>query len=181
MVPTCAIVECMKSRVDLSKPCVPFGPENRYYTMSGGVHRRLRAGREWIETRISGPVHRFAYEAVYGPVPAGLQVDHLCFVRSCYHPAHLDAVTQAENLNRMQEERKRKMTRQKSMPVIKEWTPEIIRRFRTELHMSRPMFADALGVSANTVAHWEDNYYSPRAVHLIALDNLAEEYGFVAG
>lgn len=44
--------------------------------------------------------HRFAYEVFIGPIPSGLQIDHLCRVRSCINPLHLEAVTQRENLLR---------------------------------------------------------------------------------
>lgn len=44
--------------------------------------------------------HRVAYELVKGPIPKGLQLDHLCRNRSCINPAHLEAVTQGENLRR---------------------------------------------------------------------------------
>lgn len=44
--------------------------------------------------------HRFAYEALVGPIPAGLVTDHLCRVRNCVNPAHLEPVTNAENVLR---------------------------------------------------------------------------------
>lgn len=44
--------------------------------------------------------HRLMYEMFVGPIPAGHQIDHLCRVRHCAAPAHLEAVTQRENLLR---------------------------------------------------------------------------------
>lgn len=44
--------------------------------------------------------HRIAYAAVNGPIPDGLVIDHVCRVRNCINPAHLEAVTQAENNRR---------------------------------------------------------------------------------
>lgn len=44
--------------------------------------------------------HRFAYEHLVGPIPEGLDLDHLCRVRHCVNPAHLEPVTRAENLRR---------------------------------------------------------------------------------
>lgn len=45
-------------------------------------------------------VHRVMYELEVGPIPAGLQLDHLCRVRACCNPTHLEPVTQAENVRR---------------------------------------------------------------------------------
>ena len=44
--------------------------------------------------------HRFAYEITVGPIPDGHTIDHLCRVRSCVNPAHLEPVTWRENLLR---------------------------------------------------------------------------------
>ena len=44
--------------------------------------------------------HRVAYEALVGPVPTGLDLDHLCRVRECCNPVHLEPVTRRENLLR---------------------------------------------------------------------------------
>lgn len=44
--------------------------------------------------------HRFSYEIKRGPIPPGLQIDHLCRVMQCVRPSHLEAVTCRENLLR---------------------------------------------------------------------------------
>jgi hypothetical protein len=44
--------------------------------------------------------HRHAYQFLVGPIPEGLQLDHLCRVRNCVNPAHLEPVTAAENTRR---------------------------------------------------------------------------------
>lgn len=44
--------------------------------------------------------HRFSWQAANGPVPEGLQIDHLCRNRACVNPAHLEPVTQQENIRR---------------------------------------------------------------------------------
>jgi hypothetical protein len=49
-----------------------------------------------------GYAHRVAYEQVHGPIPRGLHIDHICRVRSCVNPEHLEAVSQKENNRRAQ-------------------------------------------------------------------------------
>lgn len=64
------------------------GKTNEYgygYFYSQGRHRRA---------------HRLAFEHHCGPVPAGLDLDHLCRVRLCVNPDHLDPVSRSENMIR---------------------------------------------------------------------------------
>lgn len=46
--------------------------------------------------------HRLAYESWVGPIPLGTEIDHLCRVRRCIRPSHLEAVTRQVNLLRGQ-------------------------------------------------------------------------------
>ena len=43
---------------------------------------------------------RVIYEICKGPIPGGLQLDHLCRNRGCVRPDHLEPVTQSENISR---------------------------------------------------------------------------------
>lgn len=60
---------------------------------SGGYGKFAARGVNW-------KAHRYAYQHLVGPVPDGLDLDHLCRVRHCVNPMHLEPVTRSENLRR---------------------------------------------------------------------------------
>lgn len=45
-------------------------------------------------------VHRLMYRVFVGAIPPGKEIDHLCRNHACCNPAHLEAVTRAENVHR---------------------------------------------------------------------------------
>lgn len=48
----------------------------------------------------SGVAHIWFYKRAKGPIPEGLELDHLCRVRACVNPDHFEAVTHEENILR---------------------------------------------------------------------------------
>lgn len=56
-------------------------------------------GLTWNGKR-STVAHRVYYEKAKGQIPGQLQLDHLCRVRNCVNPDHLEPVTNAENQRR---------------------------------------------------------------------------------
>lgn len=63
------------------------------YLNAGGYGVGWRAGKLWL-------MHRYYYTRKYGPVTEGMELDHLCRVRACCNPDHVEPVTRAENVRR---------------------------------------------------------------------------------
>jgi hypothetical protein len=61
------------------------------------VPTRQKFGYASIQGR---PAHIWAWEQLIGPIPHGLVLDHLCRVRNCCNPDHLEPITQRENVKR---------------------------------------------------------------------------------
>lgn len=60
----------------------------------------MTLGSRSAGTRRFAQVHRVAYEELVGPIPEGLELDHLCRTTACCNPDHLEPVTQYENNRR---------------------------------------------------------------------------------
>lgn len=77
--------------------------EDRGYTSPCWVSTRAANGKGYTKIGMDGVTwntHRFAYVAFMGDIPEGLQIDHLCRVRACCNPEHLEAVDCRTNLLR---------------------------------------------------------------------------------
>ena len=65
-----------------------------------GAKMRRGQGAFHVEGKRQAHAHRYLWESINGPVPDGLQLDHLCRNPSCVRPDHLEPVTPGENVRR---------------------------------------------------------------------------------
>lgn len=84
---------------------IAVDPDTGCWIWQGYIHPRSGYGFMGIGSKLDGsrrlyPTHRVAYEAMVGPIPDRFDVDHLCRVRACCCPDHLEAVTHQENCRR---------------------------------------------------------------------------------
>jgi len=82
-------------------------PEQRFWALVDktetcwlwtGTQVRGGYGQFWLDGHKLA--HCYAYETTVGPIPEGLQLDHLCRVTRCVRPSHLEPVTASENVRR---------------------------------------------------------------------------------
>jgi hypothetical protein len=85
--------------------------------------------------------HRLYYEHKYGPIPTDRQLDHLCRVRACVNPDHLEPVTGAENVRR---------------DSSTKLTPEIVRYIRGSAE-KQAILARRFGVDQSHVSRIKSN------------------------
>lgn len=83
----------------------PTNPMDRYvvdkngcWIWSGAIHKTGYGQVKWNGK--STVAHRVIFEIVKGTIPAGLILDHLCNVKSCVNPDHLEPVTYSINTKR---------------------------------------------------------------------------------
>lgn len=69
--------------------------------LGGGGYGRIEVGKRPVSgTSILAYAHRWLWEYVFGAMPKGLVSDHLCRVRECVNPLHIEPVTVSENARR---------------------------------------------------------------------------------
>lgn len=77
--------------------------ENGHWLWQRQLHKKGYAKGKVGNPQKSVWVHRLSYETFVRPIPDGLTIDHLCLVKSCVNPDHLEAVSSEENTRRFQE------------------------------------------------------------------------------
>ena len=91
------MVFCAVPLVDRLSSKVAFGAADDCWLWTASLrdgYGQIRVGKSVRSA------HLVMYELVVGAVPEGLDLDHLCRVRSCVNPRHLEPVTRRENLMR---------------------------------------------------------------------------------
>lgn len=69
-------------------------------TINSSGYGHVMAPSRFTGKRVTRISHRVLWEELFGPVPEGLDLDHLCRNRACQNPMHLEPVTRRENLLR---------------------------------------------------------------------------------
>lgn len=126
-----------------------LGPRTTYVIEDRGYQTPCHIGQgyvkqngyiaRWSPTRKAQcSAHVVVWEEAHGPVPDGLELDHLCRVRACVREDHLELVTHAENCRR---------GRRTNL------TPEIVREVRRlRGQMTQAQIAVRLSIAKHAVA-----------------------------
>ena len=98
--PKLSVAERFWAKVDKGGPLPAARPELGSCWLwtaaaDGNGYGRFRSTGSFIAL-----AHRFAYEDLVGPIAADKQLDHLCRVRCCVRPSHLEPVALQENVAR---------------------------------------------------------------------------------
>lgn len=96
--------------------------------------------------------HRVIWERERGPVPAGLELDHLCRNRWCVNPDHLEPVTHKENMRRGYAT---------TQDALGDSYGGRLRRARLRAKLSQADLAAMLGVTQGAIWGWETDRWVP--------------------
>lgn len=90
--PLIPILDRLFAKVEKTDSCwIWQGATAKGYGVLGTGKRRVKEQRG---------AHVILYEHSVGPIPEGLELDHLCRNRACVRPDHLEPVTHQENTRR---------------------------------------------------------------------------------
>lgn len=82
---------------------VDYIEEDRGYETPCWIWQRTLNNKGYGICRRDGrwfAAHRWFYEQRLGPIPSGVELDHLCRVPACVNPDHLEPVSHAINIQR---------------------------------------------------------------------------------
>lgn len=84
----------------MSKRRVDAGPlDTPCWIFTGALFQESGYGQFWLGGT-SSSAHVAAWLLMRGPIPKGKELDHLCRVRACFNPDHLEPVTHVVNIRR---------------------------------------------------------------------------------
>lgn len=86
--------------------------------------------------------HRYAYELHKGAIPQGHVVHHTCFCKRCVNPAHLEAISQKDNV--------KENLKQGRMAHINKLTPQQVISINKSKRPNREL-SERYGVSITTI------------------------------
>ncbi len=75
---------------------IDIDEDSMCWRYTGGNNGKNRYGRVYARGKMHG-VHRLIHEIFFGKVPEGKEIHHVCDVRNCCNPAHLEATTHQRN------------------------------------------------------------------------------------
>jgi hypothetical protein len=119
----------------------PAGAGDECWIWAGGVSSD---GYGTIQRGGLAYAHRLSYEKYIGPIPDGLHIAHLCRVRLCVNPNHLEAVAPGEN------------TRRGLAPIV-------LRQYRRDKHpRAKLTWADVVSIRLLHKAGWSTRAIAKR-------------------
>ena len=88
------------TKVDFNGPVPEYRPELGPCWLWTAARNASNYGVFYPQTDVAIMAHRWAYEFCVGPIPEGLEIDHLCRTHNCVYPWHLEPVTHRVNQHR---------------------------------------------------------------------------------
>jgi hypothetical protein len=94
-------VERFWSKVEKDGPVPDYEPTlGKCWIWTGAKNNKGYGNYRLLHMKWATTAHRVSYELCVGEIPNGLYLDHLCRVRSCVNPNHLEPVSNTENIHR---------------------------------------------------------------------------------